>query len=149
MSAKINNLRNLRKRDFDIIKELSLLGAHMMNQSKNGLPPEHREALYNLLSRCGNEIIDEDGNTEYNYNLDFELIDRYEEISFWISLSKKLAARDTLRELGQQVNEGNFKKYERIRKEYEDEYLEKFNIAKHRTSLDDELINFDDVLLPY
>lgn len=149
MSAKINNLRNLRKRDFDIIKELSLLGAHMMSQTNKSLTTEQKEALFNLLSRCGDEIIDEDGNYGYDYNLNFEIIDKYEEISFWTILARKLAARDTLEELGAEIDAGNFKKFERIRKEYEDEYLKKFNISKHRNRLDDEITIFDDAMLPY
>ena len=147
MSAKINNLRNLRKSDFEIIKEMSLLGAHIIMETSSGLTHEQSEALYNLMSKCGDETLDELGCSEYDYEVNEEIIYKYDDVSFWKVLARKLAARDTIEELGDEVTIGNFNRYEEIRRKNEDMYLEKFKIKK--VIAKNNIINFNDKLLPY
>lgn len=151
MSAKVMNLRNLRKKDFEIIKELSLLGAHIVMEMNRGLSDEQHEALFSLISRCGNEILDDDGNVDYNFDIDFKIIENYNEIVFWRELAKKLAARDTLEDLAEGINENNFDKYEKIKTMYEANYLEKFKVSKLHLDLHDnkEDMKFDNKFLPY
>ncbi|WP_297438813.1 hypothetical protein [uncultured Clostridium sp.] len=147
MSAKINNLRNLRKSDFEIIKEMSLLGAHIIMETSSGLTHEQSEALYNLMSKCGDETLDELGCSEYDYEVNEEIIYKYDDVSFWKVLARKLAARDTIEELGDEVTIGNFNRYEEIRRKNEEMYLEKFKVKK--VIAKNNVINFNDKLLPY
>ena len=148
LSAKINNLRNLRKKDFEIIKELSLLGAYIKSRVYKGISEEEEEALFNLISRCGDEIIDETGNSEYDMNVDNALLAEYNELIFWEELAKKLAARDTLEELGEKINLDNIEVYKNLKEENERKYLKVFKIPKNPKIREKEII-FDDSLLPY
>lgn len=147
MGARINNLRNLKKSDFEIIKELSLLGAHLIMETSNGLTKEQMDALYNLMSKCGEDSSSDSYVQEFDYDVDEEIIYRYDEMSFWKTLAKKLAARDTLEELGDEISVGNFNKYEELRRSYEEMYLERFKVKKAKTK--NNVINFNDKLLPY
>ncbi|MGL4451751.1 MAG: hypothetical protein ACRCTZ_11225 [Sarcina sp.] len=151
MSAKINNLRNLRKKDFEIIKELSLLGAHIKNRVDNGISEVEEEALFNLISRCGDEVIDETGNSEYDMNIDDKLISTYNELVFWEVLAKKLAARDVLEEFDEEITESNVEVYKKIKRDYEKKYLNTFKISKRKNNenFKEKGIIFDDNLLPY
>lgn len=148
LSAKINNLRNLRKRDFEIIKELSLLGAYIKSRVYKGISEEEEEALFNLISRCGDEVIDETGNSEYDMNVDNILLLEYNELIFWEELAKKLAARDTLEELGERINIENIEEYKNLKEENERKYLKIFKIPKN-PKIRQKGIVFDDNLLPY
>ena len=148
LSAKINNLRNLRKKDFEIIKELSLLGAYIKSRVFKGISEEEEEALFNLISRCGDEIIDETGNSEYDMNVDNVLLAEYNELIFWEVLAKKLAARDTLEELGEKINLDNIDIYKNLKEENERKYLKIFKVPKTPKIREKEII-FDDSLLPY
>ncbi|MGL4655545.1 MAG: hypothetical protein ACRCWM_06665 [Sarcina sp.] len=151
MSAKINNLRNLRKKDFEIIKELSLLGAYMKKRVDRGMSDDEEEALFNLISRCGDEFLDEMGKSEYDMNLDNKLISEYNELVFWEVLAKKLAGRDTLEDFGADVNENNVEAYQKVKKEYEKRYLDIFKVSKKigTEGIKEKSIIFDDSLLPY
>ncbi|MGL4990429.1 MAG: hypothetical protein ACRC57_04565 [Sarcina sp.] len=149
MSAKINNLRSLRKRDFDIIREMSLLGAHMLIQTNNGLSEDEQEAIYNLLSTCSGEVININGNVEYEHSVNLEIVDKYDELNFWSILAKKLAARDTLSELGDVITVGNFKKFEVLKDEFEKQYLKEFNIDKYKKNMDEIFTDLDENFLPY
>ncbi|WP_297519626.1 hypothetical protein [uncultured Clostridium sp.] len=153
MSAKINNLRNLRKKDFEIIKRISLLGAHIKNKVNKGISEAEEEALFNLISKCGDEAINEVGNLGYDMDIDNDLINEYNELVFWEVLAKKLAARDTLEELGEVINQNNFEVYETTRRGYEEQYLKKFNFSKVKinveSSVKEKEIIFDNSLLPY
>lgn len=151
MSAKVMNLRNLRKKDFEIIKELSLLGAHIAMEMNKGLSEEQNEALFTLISRCGNEVLDEKGNVEYDFDIDYKIIENYNELVFWKELAKKLAARDTLEDFTEGINQNNFDKYEKIKEMYENSYLEKFKVSKLYLDLHDKKkeLKFDNKLLPY
>lgn len=148
MRAKINNLRNLRKKDFEIIKELSLLGAYIKSRVYKGISDEEEEALFNLISRCGDEVIDETGNSEYDMNVDNALLVEYNELVFWEELAKKLAARDTLEELGEKINTENVEEYKNLKEENEQKYLKIFKISKN-SKIREKGIIFDDSLLPY
>ncbi|MGL5068933.1 MAG: hypothetical protein ACRC6T_14140 [Sarcina sp.] len=151
MSAKINNLRNLRKKDFEVIKELSLLGAHVKNKVNKGISCLEQEALFNLISRCGDERIDETGKSEYDMDVNEELIDNYNELIFWSVLAKKLAARDIRENFGDGIDENNYEAYKRIKKEYEEKYLRNFGIYPIFTESEvtEKGIIFDNNLLPY
>lgn len=149
MSAKINNLRSLRKRDFDIIREMSLLGAHMLIQTNNGLSEEQQEAICNLLSTCNGEVININGSIELEYSINSSIVDKYDELSFWRVLAKKLAARDTLSDLGDIITVGNFKKFEMLKNEYEKQYLKEFNIEKYKKNMDEMFVELDESFLPY
>ncbi|MGL4741203.1 MAG: hypothetical protein ACRC41_10410 [Sarcina sp.] len=148
MSAKVNNLRNLTKKDFEIIKELSLLGTHIKSYGNKGLNDSEEQALFNLLSRCGNEFLDESGNSDFEYGIDFKIIERYNELVFWEVLAKKLAARDTLEKLGDEVTEYNVDEFEKIKDFYELEYMKKFKFVKFKDA-EDNISKFDSKFLPY
>lgn len=151
VSAKINNLRSFKKEHFEIIKELSLLGAHMLMETNKELTEKQEEALFSLISRCGNEIINDDGELDYNYNIDIKIIEQYNEIAFWRELAKKMAARDTLEALGEEINENNFSKFEEYKNKCERMYIEKFKLTESYLNLKNKKygVNFDNKFLPY
>lgn len=151
MSAKINNLRNLRKKDFEIIKELSLLGVHIKRKVEREISIVEEKAVLSLISKCSDEEIEEKRNSDFCMRADSELIEMYNEMVFWELLAEKLAARDMLEEFGSDINELNVEAYKRVKNDYRERYLESFKIpiVTECDGLQIKEIIYDNNLLPF
>lgn len=135
MTGRVNSFKKMTRRQYEIIKELSLLGAAIMMEVPNGLAEEQQEALENLISMCGGAELNEDGDCIFEYSFNERNIELYNEMIFWRELAEKLASRDTLRDMGETITEYNIDRYEKIRKEYLDRYLDEFKQSKYSTKL--------------
>ncbi|MGL5616998.1 MAG: hypothetical protein ACRDD2_12345 [Sarcina sp.] len=127
MSGRVNCLKKLTRRQYEMIKELSLMGAAIMLESSEGLHEEQQEALESLISMCGGAEFDEDGQCTFEYSFNEKYIEEYNEIVFWKELADKLSVRDTLADLGEKVTAFNFTEYEKRRRAYYEKYLKEFD----------------------
>lgn len=134
MAVRVNHLKKLTMKQYEIIKELSLIGASIMLEAV-GLDEEQQEALESLISMCGGAEIDDNGQCIFEFNFNERCIELYNESIFWKELAERLSIRDTLIELGATVDEENIEKYEKKKKDYFEKYSREFKIEGYSNKL--------------
>lgn len=134
MAVRVNHLKKLTMKQYEIIKELSLIGASIMLEAV-GLDEEQQEALESLISMCGGAEIDDNGQCIFEFNFNERYIELYNESIFWKELAERLSIRDTLIELGATVDEENIEKYEKKKKDYFEKYSREFKIDGYSNKL--------------
>lgn len=134
VTGRVNHLKKLTKKQYDIIKELSLIGAVVMIESF-GIDEEKQDALESLISMCGGAEIDDNGECIFEYDFNEKYLNAYNEVIFWRGLAERLSIRDTLLDLGYNITEDNIEKYEKIKKIYYDKYLKEFRNEDYSNKL--------------
>lgn len=140
---------NLTKKQYRYLVEICLLGAYMIEQSKIIEDSDYNNFLKYILSFKEEFGLELDGNLlqgveqiasttmkEMEFKEDF--LGSYNEKVFWKELASRLASRDALHQLGDEIDEFNFASYVDLKNTLEKKYLERF-----------ELSNYDSNELPY
>lgn len=137
------------KTQYKYLVEMCLIGAYIIEESKIEVSQEYRELVNHILFSseksslnknesflCGMEEIASTVTDNVNFNEDF--LSNYNERNFWRQLAIRMAARDALEDLNNEINEKNYSSYLRLKAEYEKKYIEKFDID-----------NYNNIELPY
>lgn len=137
------------KKQFKLLSEMCLIGAYILEETKIIECEECEELLKYILSYSkdhGLEINEEElegvelvaatvlRETEEGNSV----IKKYNEKIFWDELALMLASRDTIEELGEEINDGNYNLFMDTQKKLYDGYIEKFKLS-----------NYDTMELPY
>lgn len=133
---------NITKKQYAFLAEMCLLGAYVVEESKILDNEEYNEVLKYILSfgdelgyRIGEnalEGLDEIASTVIN-EVEFkgDFLSNYNEKVFWRELALRMAARDSLDILGEDVNSSNYQEYVNIIKNLENKYFSKFQISNY------------------
>ncbi|GIM29449.1 hypothetical protein CPJCM30710_21150 [Clostridium polyendosporum] len=140
---------NLTKRQYRYLVEICLLGAYMIEQSKIIEDSDYNNFLKYILSFSNDFKFEIDGDLlqgveqiasttikEIEFKEDF--VGSYNEKVFWKELASRLASKDALHQLGDEITEFNYASYVDLKNTLEEKYLERF-----------ELSHYDNNELPY
>ncbi|MPQ44085.1 hypothetical protein [Clostridium tarantellae] len=131
---------NFTKKQYETLLEMCLLGAYIIEESTLEVDDNYNEFLKYILEFNDNLRTNEKVFNNFNNlasilinNMDFkeEFLAKYNERTFWKELSSRLAARDALEEIGEELKVEDYNKYLKIKNKYEKKYEEQFNIDKY------------------
>ena len=128
---------NFTKKEYRYLVEICLLGSYIIEQSNIDVSEDYRELLKHILFsgdsinlKINDEVLEgmeQIASTVIkNMNFSEEFLDCYNERVFWNGLATRMASRDALEELGNDVTEENFSEFLRLKSKYEKKYIEKF-----------------------
>lgn len=130
---------NITKRQYKYLLEICLFGVYIIEESKIEVGDEYKELLKYILFLGEDPSFKIDENILEGINevastviehieVKEDFISQYNERTFWKELAIRMAARDAIEELGDNITEENFSEYIKVKEKYEKKYIEKFNI---------------------
>lgn len=133
---------NVTKKQYIILKEMCLLGAYIIEESKIIEDEEYSEFLKYILSAGGDlsdtlknniiEAMDEVASTiikEVEFKGDF--LANYNERIFWKELASRMATRDAIELIGEEIGTKNYKEFVSKKNNLEKKYFAKFEKSNY------------------
>lgn len=130
---------NITKKQYKYLLQICLFGVYIIEESKIEVGDEYKELLKYILFLRENSSFKIDENILEGINevastliehieVKENFISQYNERTFWKELAIRMAARNAIEELGDNITEENFSEYIKVKEKYEKKYIEKFNV---------------------